>query len=305
MSEMIFSTGMKRAELQCLLQALPQGSSIKEFEDIPSLKQFLRDNAHEGAVLVIGAECPAKEVIDAFSWAHLYTPHLQCLLLIEQGDVERLIDIKNRISAFAVAQMPADNVLLKNQMERLVARARVALDEERFLRKPLATGLLNVRQIRTTTLFQLLGASPDGGIEGGLLSYLEAATIVQQDSVTKGLASDHDLFSHVKTEARRMSTILANVREWHTTFEKGESVRSFVDIFKMVGDDLVVRDILAQLTPINGPIGLDPSPKECCLLALLTRPRSRAWLAQTAESQWLVATSAPETPTSNLKALLA
>lgn len=305
MNEMIISTGLNRAESQGLLQALPQGASLKEFDDVASLKQFLRDNAQEGAVLAIGAECPAKEVIDAFSWAHLYTPHMQCLLLVEEGEVERLIEIKNRITTLAVAQMPAGQDLLKDQLAHLVARAREALDEDRFLRKPLATGLLNVRQIRTTTLFQLLGASPEGGIEGGLLSYLEAAACVQQDPVTKGLSSDHDLFSHVKSEARRMSAILANVREWHTTFEKGESVRSFVDIFRMVGDDLVVRDIFAQLTPINGSIGSDPDPKECCLLALLTRPRSRAWLTQTGDGQWLVATGGPEASTGTLRALLA
>ena len=289
MSQMIALLGMPPALIQDLQSTL-SGHDLKVFGGAEAFKASAMADAEAMAILMCGTQFDAGQTIDVFSWARLYAPHLQCLAVVTGQDIQKLITVKNAVTSMAALQAPWSGDEVHTMVPDLMDRAERIKEQERFLRKPLASGLLNVRQARVTSFYQLLGARAEGLGEGGLLSYMEAAVGAEEGAGT-ALEANHDLFAFARSEARRTAEIAAHVRSWHDTFASGEGQRSYLDLFTVEGEDLIVRDIEPQLRPLNGPVGSSPSHFECCLLALVTRPRSKATLTRRGAGPWVVCAS--------------
>lgn len=254
---------------------------------IDSIKPLLVSGDGDWSVVVLGPELSSPECVEICTWLSMYLPHARCLMVVQEGHLQKLIDVKNQVTVLSAIQFPWDAQSLRVLVDDLVARSETSRREQEFLGMSLAQGLTNVRQTRVTTLYQLLGQVNADGPSDRLLGLIEAA-IALQDDLTQKLMGDRDLLSHVRTEATRMAAILAHVRDWHSTFQGGLAVRSLHGLFTVQEGSLVVRDILDQLQPLNGPVGVEPTPEQCCLLALLTWPPSRAALGQRADGAWVV-----------------
>lgn len=285
------------------LQSTLSDLELTAFDGAEGFKAAAMADPEGMAVLMCGPGLSAEQTIDVFSWARLYVPHLQCLAVVSAQDFQKLIAIKNAVTSMAALQTPWSVDELRATVDELIKRSELTRAQERLLRRPLAAGLFSVRQARVTSLYQLLGARTEAQSEGGLLSYMEAAAGAEEGPST-ALNSNHDLFAFVRAEAVRTAEIMAHVRAWHETFASGEGQRSYLDLFTVEGEDLIVRDIEPQLRPLNGPVGAVPSHFECCLLALVTRPRSKAVLARRGAGLWVVGTTDEQEPRQALAKLL-
>lgn len=276
--------GLPSEASQSLLKTLV-GVEVAEDDSPEAVKALLMDS-EDWSLVVLGPKLSSAQCTDLCAWLGAFLPHARALLVVEAGQVEKLVAVKNQVTTLAAIQFPWEQNVLHDLVEDLLSRSEQSRRENAFLGASLAKGLLNVRQTRVTTLYQLLAQQHNGESADRLLTLIEAA-IALQDDQTKKLMGDHDLLSHVRAEARRMAGMLAHIREWHRTFQNGLAVRSLHGLFTVEEGSLVIRDIDAQLQPLNGPPGVEPSLEQCCLLALLTWPPSRATLNRRADGAWV------------------
>jgi hypothetical protein len=284
MAHRILSVGLSVEASNSLHQTMA-GVEAAEEEGVDAVKARLI-HSDGWSLVILGPKLSADQCADLNSWLAVFLPHVRALMVVDAGQVEKLISVKNRVTALAAIQFPWEQTVLRELIEDLLSRSDQSRREHDFLGASLAKGLLNVRQTRVTTLYQLLAQQHNGESADRLLTLIEAA-IALQDDQTKALMGNHDLLSYVQAEARRMAGMLAHIREWHSTFQKGVAVRSLHGLFTVEEGSLVIRDIHAQLQPLNGPPGGEPTLEQCCLLALLTWPPSRATLNRRTDGAWV------------------
>lgn len=284
MAHRVLSVGLSVEASNSLRQTLAGVEAAAE-EGVDAVKERLM-HSDGWSLVILGPKLSADQCSDLSAWLAAFRPHVRALMVVEAGQVEKLISVKNRVTTLAAVQFPWEQTALRELIEDLLSRSDQSRREHDFLGASLAKGLLNVRQTRVITLYQLLSQQHGGESADRLLAFIEAA-IALQDDHTKALMGNHDLLSHVQAEARRMAGMLAHIREWHSTFQKGVAVRSLHGLFTVEEGSLVIRDIHAQLQPLNGPPGVEPTIEECCLLALLTWPPSRATLNRRADGAWV------------------
>lgn len=287
------------------LAALLPDSPVQSVEDHGSVQFALGQGGQGIAVLVVGPDLPADQCASIFTWVALYAPHVQCVLAVLDDHLPRVIEVKNQITSMSVVRYPWEEGVLPQLVKNLVATSAIRALEDRFMRQSLAPFAANIGQTRIVTLYHLFGLQSDGTGSERVLSFLEVA-VAFRDSQVMGALQSQDIAMHAGAEGMRMAEILTHVKRWYEAFESGSPVRSLPSVFSVLNGVLMVRDIKDQFAPANGPIGATPNADQCCLLALLTWPKSNAVLKQRQDGVWLVEEAAGSTEfRSSIRQLLA
>lgn len=270
------------------LSAILEGWQVQHVAGRSAMESVLVREGHQVALLVVGAEVPAEVCAGVFNWVKQYTPHVQCVLAARESQMKKLIEVKNQVTSMSVLLCPWQQEAVVELAEKLSSRSAQSFAEERFLGLRLAPFVTNVGQGRVIALFQLLGdgTTSDGASER-LSSYLEVAVAFREHcSASAQLEREFEL--HAVAESTRMQEVFEHLKEWHAAFEQGSRVPSLPSVFSVQDGVLLIRDIEGQFAPVNGPVGATPTAEQCCLLALLSWPRSRSVLSKRHDGVWII-----------------
>lgn len=267
------------------------------------LAKLLLRSGRRVDVAILDSGISQGQCIDFLRFVNENHPHIQCVVACLDGDVEKLVGVKNTVTRLSAIRLPWASSGIGDLCEDLLIDAQMARRQEAMLWASLVEEQRHVRTSRMAMCHQSFAVAPE--LAARLTSFFKAATKAQPKEVPVPLA-DFDTWVTAQTEARRMVAVIAHVREWSQRFEdRPPKAEDLPQVFECSGGLVRVKDIQAQLEVINGASDTTPKMESCGLLAYLLKSEPGQALGQQEDGSWALQDLGPEeVPENWLKAIL-
>jgi len=222
---------------------------------------IFRSRGGRWQLVLCDRDVPEVSCIELFMFIQAEYPGVQCAITVMDGDVDRLVRIKNRCMSLLVFRLPVPTFDFLELVDEAIRRYRDETFAARTLCAPMLDGMLRTREKRAQHLHvSFVGSCLVRSHNFDL--YLSLARYLQPEEY-KANPVHFDCYLHEQDEARRMLSVAGHLVKWFERFSAGDSPLSV----GIVGDGGRVDLSVDPGSVVNGPTNVYPSSKACALLA--------------------------------------
>lgn len=240
--------------------------------DVGSARRYVHTCGKNIDIILCDRGLPVSANIEFFNEIAAYYPHIQLVQAFQDGELGKIIEIKNQVTSMSVCRLPWDADELEGLFALLLERGRIERRREGILQQSLVDEFRKTRDNRMFLLYQAFSEGANSARGGKLLPYFATAKMVQPQEEMADLNS-FDSFVHAAEEARRMVAIASHVRRWLSEWSSAGGTALATPFLEPKEGAVRVTNPGQQLSPINGPCYQDPGYEACGLMAwLLMQP---------------------------------